>query len=278
MTFIDKSFNIGTFKSEDYFNLIEDITISTLTPKINTVSLPERDGVINFSSDNMWKRNVYEQRIITIVGVVKWNVWNEIQGHPDADRMLYISSIYNAIYKNAVGELEVSTTPGVIWEATLENIQNIETTGFTTFRVAIQYKCQPFSKEKDYLGIDKTLSLSNPVTFDLNSDKWAPTNSFSLEVISSDEMLGTATVSIINTSTNEFLEISDIDLTGTNKLNVDFENFNIDYKTRLYKNKSWTGDFFEIKPGNNIAINHNIQNGQATLRYRPKYFYGKTYY
>lgn len=266
------SFNIGDFNSEMFFSVIEDITISPLTPKLNTVSLPERDGVLDFSNDNKWGRNVYEPRIITITGIVKTNYWSNLNPNRQAEKMVVLSSLYSYAYKNAKGKLNLGITPGVYWEATLEGIKNFENTGNVSFRVVLQYRCQPFSKDNNQLGISKTLIPT--VEFEIpETYEWAPTNSFSVEVSSYSENVGE--ISIVNSTTNEILTISDIDFTGTNKLIVDFENFNIDYTPKTYKNKTWTGDFFEIKPGNNLVLLSNVEEGTATLRYTPQYFYGK---
>lgn len=267
----DKSFIIGDFDSQNYFELIEDITISPLTPKLNTVSLPERDGVLDFSSDNMWGRNVYEPRIITITGIVRWLNWNVENLYPDADKMVALSAVYNYAYKNSKGKLYLSTTPGVHWDATLEAIQNIETTGNTTFRVVIQYRCQPFSKDNAQEGIEMDFDAGS-LTFNIPNIDWAPTNSFKIDIVAES---GTEPydINIINTTTKESLNLHYV---SGREIKVDFENFTIDYEPHLYVNKVWDGDFFEIKPGDNIAIvTSNISEGHAVLRYTANYFYGK---
>lgn len=267
-----KSFRIGDFDSSNYFAVVEDIQISPLTHKLNTISLPERDGVLDFSKDNMWGRDVFEPRIITITGILRWSYWAIENNYPENDKMVVVSALYNAAHKNQKGNLYLSTTPGVYWEATLEAIENLDSVGMTSFRAVLQYRCQPLSKDEEEFVINQ--DAGPVVQFTLpDAEDFAPMNSFTVEVTSTDE--DTAGVVIINTRSGEQLDIGDIDLTGINKLVVDFENFNIDYTPKLYAYKTWRGDFFELKPGDNLAVQTTLTNGTVILKYRPQYFYGK---
>lgn len=253
-------FVIGNLHSKDYFKLVEDITISPLEIKKNTVTLQERDGVLDFSRMNMFNRFMYEERIITIPCVFRFN--------GARDREMKLNKIYNAVYNNSNGILRTSYTDAARWEAKLENIKSFDFIGMASCRVIIQYRVKPFST-----GIDNSLFTGNISTSEilrLNSKGSAPTIKHILEISNIDG--NTSGVIIDNKTTGDVLKINKA---ISSKTVIDFDAFTIKEGSDYLKNLEWEGTFFEIQPSQENLIEITMD-GSADFNWieTPMYYYG----
>lgn len=253
-------FVIGDFHSDNYFKLVEDMTISPLEIKKNTVALQESDGVLDFSRMNMFNRFMYEERIITIPCVFRFN---------DArDRQIKLNNIYNAIYNNSKGFLRTSYTDAAKWEATLENVKSFDFIGMASCRVVIQYRVKPFS-----IGIDNMLysgTIDADTILRLTSKGSAPTIKHKLEI---SNIEGNEDGLIITNKTTD--DVLKINKALTSKTIIDFDEFTIKEGSNYLKNLEWEGTFFEIQPNKENIIEITF-NGSADFTWfeTPMYYYG----
>lgn len=255
------SFKIGGFDSAANFIVVESIQIEPLTPKQSTLSLKERDGSIDFSFSNQYGRLIYDDRIITMSCIFRYNTYEEMSSK--------ISRIYNAIYNNPRGELELSITPGVKWNATLLNIQKQEKTGNSTGRIIIQYRVYPYSFSEQEIIVDKIISGSETLT--INNPGTAFSNKHLISLVN---IQGNTGGFFIQKADGTFIECSRILQDGDN-LTIDFENFEILINGDPVKNLEWDGEFFELSSGNQpIEIDFS---GSAEMKWylKPQYFYSK---
>ena len=255
------SFKIGGFDSSTTFLVVEDIQVEPLTPKQSTLSLKERDGIIDFSFSNQYNRLIFDERVITMKCIYRYNSINDMYNK--------INSIYGAIYNNVKGELELSTTPGVKWNACLLNIQKQEITGNSTGRIVIQYRVEPFSHSEQEIIVNQSLSGSTSLT--VNNPGTATSNK---HLISLTNIKGNTGGIFIQKPDGTFIECSKIFNDGDN-LVIDFTNFEILVNGDPVENLEWDGDFFEL-PSGNMPIEIDFS-GTATMKWYlvPQYFYSK---
>lgn len=242
------NFKLNNWDSRNTFKHISSLTVSTLIPKLQTVDLPEIDGIIDFSTSNEKNRLMYESRTITISGIIQFFT------KEDKQNKLYL--LYNNVYNNPTGMMESSEFPNAKFKVRLNKIQEIGDFGNCSFRVILQYICEPFS-----YGITETVlnqDYTNSQKLTILNRGTAPTNTHKIILTAKSSIDGV----LLETTTSQ-LSINEVMSSG-DILEIDFSNYTAKINGLQIENTGWDGDFFELKQGGqgvDIAISgsYNIR-------------------